>query len=212
MRTSTWLRLADGWSLFWLLTGAVGVLVATSVLAVGGTDGLRLGIRETARTSLVLFLLAFTASAAVQLAPNGWTRWQRRNRRMLGLAFATSHFLHLGLLVGLASVDTALFWSLTNPTTIATAGLAYVFIAAMAATSFPRSAALLGPRAWRVLHWAGSAYVWISFAVAFGKRVPLDAAYALPVALLLGGLALRIAARAGTGSPGLMRFRPRPGG
>ena len=40
-------------------------------------EGVRLAIRATARTSLVLFALAFTASAMVELLPSGATHWQR---------------------------------------------------------------------------------------------------------------------------------------
>ena len=106
--------------------------------------------------------------------PSEATRWQRRNRRYLGVSFAVSHFIHLGAILALASVDRALFWKLTNITTIVLAGTAYLFIAAMAATSFDRTAAWLGPRKWRLLHLLGGWYIWISFAIAVGKRVPLE--------------------------------------
>ena len=51
-------------------------------------------IRFTARTSLLLFCLAFSAAALARLWPNAWTRWQRRNRRYLGVTFAASHGIH----------------------------------------------------------------------------------------------------------------------
>ncbi|MBX9823823.1 MAG: hypothetical protein K2Y27_02390, partial [Xanthobacteraceae bacterium] len=103
--------------------------------------GVRLAIRATARTSLVLFALAFTASALAELIPTEATRWQRRNRRYLGVSFAVSHFIHLGAILALAALDRELFWKLTNVTTIVLAGTAYLFIAAMTATSFNRTAA-----------------------------------------------------------------------
>ena len=40
-------------------------------------EGVRLPIRATARTSLVLFALAFAAGAMVELLPSDATRWQR---------------------------------------------------------------------------------------------------------------------------------------
>ena len=148
----------------------------------------------TARTSLVLFVLAFTASAMVELLPSEVTRWQRRNRRYLGVSFAVSHLIHLIAIVSLASVDKALFWKLTNINTIVLAGTAYLFIAAMAATSFDRTAAWLGPRKWRLLHLLGGWYIWISFAVAVGKRVPLDRFYWPMAALVLAAGLMRLAA------------------
>ena len=40
-----------------------------------------------------------------------------------------------------------------------TSGIGYAFIIAMAATSFDRSAAAIGPRAWRILQYFGATAV-----------------------------------------------------
>ena len=183
----------------WRLTGTLALLLAGMALfflaAHGGDiEGVRLVIRATARTSLVLFALAFTASAMVELVPSDFTRWQRRNRRYLGVSFAVSHLIHLVAIVALAGLDNALFWKLTNIGTIVLAGTAYLFIAAMTATSFDRTAAWLGPRRWRLLHLLGGWYIWISFAVAVGKRVPLDRFYWPMAALVLGAGIVRLVA------------------
>lgn len=82
-------------------------------------------------------------------------------RRYLGVSFAVSHFIHLARIPALAALD----WKLTRVTTIVLAGTAYLFSAVMAATSFDRTAARLGPRKWRLLHLIGGWYIWISFAV-----------------------------------------------
>jgi DMSO/TMAO reductase YedYZ heme-binding membrane subunit len=183
----------------WRLVGVLSLLLVAMTgwfLASHGGDveGLRLAIRATARTSLVLFVIAFTASALADLLPSEVTRWQRRNRRYLGVSFAVSHFIHLGVILALASVDQALFWKLTNLSTIVLAGSVYLFIAAMAATSFDRTAAWLGPRKWRLLHLIGGWYIWISFAVAIGKRVPLDRFYWPMAALVLAAAIVRLIA------------------
>lgn len=183
----------------WRLTGVLSLVLAAMALYLLGlhdwdVEGIRLVIRATARTSLVLFVLAFTASAMVELVPSEATRWQRRNRRYLGVSFAVSHLIHLGAIVSLALLDRGLFWKLTNIGTIVLAGAAYVFIAAMAATSFDRTAAWLGPRKWRLLHLVGGWYVWISFAVAVGKRVPIDSFYWPMAALVMAAAVVRLAA------------------
>jgi hypothetical protein len=183
----------------WRLTGVFSLLLtamAIYLLSVQGWDaeGIRLVIRATARTSLVLFVLAFTASAMVELLPGEATRWQRSNRRYLGVSFAVSHLIHLIAILSLASIDAVLFWKLTNIGTIVLAGTAYLFIAAMAATSFDRSAAWLGPRRWRLLHLLGGWYIWISFAVAVGKRVPTDRFYWPMATLVLAAGIVRLAA------------------
>ncbi|OFW98916.1 MAG: hypothetical protein A3D94_08250 [Alphaproteobacteria bacterium RIFCSPHIGHO2_12_FULL_66_14] len=187
--------MTNGWRLVGILSFLVAAMAAGLVVSHGGdVEGIRVAIRATARTSLLLFVMAFTASALAELIPGAATRWQRRNRRYLGVSFAVSHFIHLGAILALASVDQALFWKLTNISTILLAGTAYLFIAAMAATSFNRTAAWLGPRKWRLLHLVGGWYIWISFAVAVGKRVPLDRFYWPMAALVLAAAIVRLIA------------------
>lgn len=181
----------------WRLTGWLSFLLAAMAVAFlwiqgGDVEGLRLVVRATARTSLVLFVLAFTAAAMVELVDNDFTRWQRRNRRYLGVSFAVSHFIHLGALVALARMDQELFWKLTTPANIFLAGAAYVFLAAMTATSFDRTAAWLGAGRWRLLHLIGGWYIWISFAVAVGKRIPQGPVYWAMMALVLAAGIVRL--------------------
>lgn len=183
----------------WRLCGVLALLlVGMSLYLAAGqgwdVEGLRLVIRATARTSLLLFLLAFTASAQIRLAPSELTRWQRRNRRYLGVSFAVSHFIHLAVLIALANIDQELFWKLTNIANVAFDSAAYLFIAAMTATSFDRTAAWLGPRKWRLLHLVGSWYVWLIFLVAVAKRVPLGPIYWAMLALILIAAGLRVVA------------------
>jgi methionine sulfoxide reductase heme-binding subunit len=182
----------------WRLTGVLSLLLVAMAAAIllvhPDVEGLRLVIRSTARTSLVLFALAFAARALFDLAPGSLTRWQRLNRRYLGVSFAASHAIHLVALLALARIDGALFWTLTNPATIALAGTAYVLLAAMTATSFDRTAAWLGPRRWRLLHLIGGWYIWISFAVAVGKRLPGGPIYWTMMTILLAVGVVRLIA------------------
>lgn len=64
----------------------------------------------------------------------------------------------------------------------------------MTATSFDRTAAWLGPREWRLLHLIGGWCIWISFAVAVGRRVPFDAFYWPMAVLVLATGAVRLIA------------------
>ncbi len=158
------LRHLKGWS----LVRTSLLLIAAFALTIlwhndFSVDGVRMVIRMTARTSLLLFLLAFTASAAFRLWPSRWTRWQRANRRYLGLSFAGSHGLHALAITAFARMDPALYHSRVKLATYVLSGLGYVFIVAMAFTSFNRTAAWVGPRAWKALHVVGSYYLWLSF-------------------------------------------------
>jgi DMSO/TMAO reductase YedYZ heme-binding membrane subunit len=188
-------RILNGWPLLGVLSLALLAMAAGLVLGHRlDVEGIRLAIRATARTSLVLFALAFSAGALFTLWPNGWTRWQRRNRQYLGLAFAVSHAIHAAAIVAFATLDPVAFHQTSMAGSIVTGGIAYLFIVAMALTSFDWSAAWIGPRAWRALHWTGGYYILISFIVTNGKRIGTSPFYALPVVLMLAILALRIVA------------------
>jgi DMSO/TMAO reductase YedYZ heme-binding membrane subunit len=181
----------------WRLTGVMASVILLVALAVvvwhqGDVEGIRLVIRFTARVSLVLFSLAFTAAALARSLPNVWTRWQRRNRRYLGVSFAISHSVHLMAIIALVRLDPLLFASLTNPEIIISGSIVYLFIAAMTATSFDRTAAMLGPRAWRLLHTIGGYYILLTFANAFGRRAMQDGFYLPFAAVVVLVLAIRV--------------------
>lgn len=193
MMTITGKGALSGW---WLMAVIAVLLLAmvAAIVAVKGieVEGMRLAIRMTARTSLALFLLAFTASATARLFPSAATLWQRANRRYLGVSFAVSHLIHGVAIIRLAVIDPPLFDQLTSVTSFIAGGLGFVAIALLAATSFDRAAKALGRRGWVWLHRVGVWYLWLSFTVNFGKRIPGYQGYWLPVTLLLLALVLRI--------------------
>ena len=160
----------------------------------GPVEGVRLALRLTARTSLALFLLAFTASALSHLFPAPFTRWLRANRRYIGVSFAISHFVHAAAIIALAQLDYDLFRQITTTGAYIGGGLAYLFIVLMTGTSFDRTAALIGRHIWLWLHTLGMWYIWLSFALNFGKRIPGNPLYLLPVALLVTAVLIRLLA------------------
>lgn len=183
---------ATPWAVFGWISLLLLLMAAAILALMPDVQGLRQLIRATARTSLVLFVLAFTASAQWRLWPGAWSRWLRAHRRQVGLSMAVSHALHAAAIAGFAWMAPADFMARTSPGSLVSGGLAYAFIALMAATSFDRTAAWLGPRAWRWLHWSGMYYLWLSFMVSFGKRLPQSGGYALPLLVLAAALALRL--------------------
>jgi methionine sulfoxide reductase heme-binding subunit len=173
------------------------VAMVALLLAVHGSgeEGIRVVIRATARTSIVLFSLAFAASSLWKLRRGPWTRWLIRERRYLGLSFALSHLLHLLAICALYD------WSLSRlvnegaPATLIVGGIGYVFIAAMAATSSDAAFAWLGARRWRLLHLTGGYWIWMVFFASYAPRSVQSPLYAPFTVLLLLALGLRIAAR-----------------
>lgn len=174
----------------------VAVLALAGVYAAatsaGAEEATRSIIRQTARLSLLLFTAAFAASSLLRLWPNDATRWMLRNRRWLGLSFALSHFVHLGAILALLQIDPD--FAIDGPT-IVFGGAAYVFIFALAATSFDAAVARLGKQRWRRLHATGTYYIWLLFILSYGPRALSSPAYVPPALLLLAALGLRLAAR-----------------
>lgn len=179
------------WWAFWLIAAAVtAITVGAMTTQPPGVPAIRLAIRVTARTSLLLFCTAFAASALAGWWPSAATRALLRYRRQIGLGFAFSHALHLAAIIFFARVAPGQFHAMTNWITYLGGGLAYVLIAAMAATSFDRTARWLGARRWRLLHGPGGYYVWLIFANSYAKRALHDPFYRpmlalLPVALIV---------------------------
>src|SRR5215831_244740 len=118
----------EGWRLFALLALALTALcIWISGMRGFEVDGMRMVIRFTARTSLLFFCLAFSAAALARLWPNAFTRWQRRNRRTLGVTFAASHALHAVAILAFAQIDPAGFASATSLASYIFGGIGYAF-------------------------------------------------------------------------------------
>jgi methionine sulfoxide reductase heme-binding subunit len=150
-----------------------------------------MAIRATARTSSILFLSAFVASALARIWSSGHTAWLLKNRRYLAISMAVSHTYHAIALTGLWFVTSG-----TSPKFEFLAMLGYVFLIAMtvtSVTSFHRPAAFLGQRAWKILHTTGMHYFWLAFTLEFSLKISQSTLIYLPfVILLILGIMLRL--------------------
>lgn len=187
----------------WAITGWNAVaLVAMSalVLAAAGTgeDGVRMLIRATARSSALLFLIAFLARPARQLWRTNATAFAIKNRRYFGVSMAVSHLIHGIAIVWLLSVFPSAYQ--VNATTLVGGGLGFVFIAAMAATSSDAAFKALGRARWQLLHRTGVWYLWFVFAFTFvpDAQYGWDATHTLAVAAFAAAPLVRAAAYAKT--------------
>lgn len=186
---------------------AAGVaLVLAACVSYGWNEtGTQLAARYTARFSALLFVVVFVSRPLFNLWRTDFTRDLLRRRRQLGLGFALAHGIHLLAIVAFFIASGAWFGSGDIP-----AGLTYLFIALMAVTSNDASVRRLG-RWWKRLHRTGIWAIFLTFSIAYGGRVfggygetgetpagsvPAGwyAAHATVFALLMGGLALRLAA------------------
>lgn len=192
-------RSTDAWE-GWSIVGAVAIALILGVTVEAMTaatpaDGVRGIIRMTARFSFALFALAFTASAAWHFWPNACTRWQMRNRRHLGVAFALSQTVYVVALFSLSRIAPIELAAETNVATWIIGALAYLFTVLMAMTSFDSTVQLVSPRVWSALHTTGSYYIWLIFASYYFSRATIIPAYIPAAALVAFILILRLAAR-----------------
>jgi hypothetical protein len=179
---------ARAWTRGPRLTLVLGAALVTMVAALLGATGwpeagLRLILRATARTSLVLFLAAFLASTLRRRWPSAATTWLLQNRRYVGLSFATSHLLHLLAILALRDAFPQTFADL-SAVTLVVGGGGFVVVALLAATSSDAAVRRLGVRTWTRLHRAGLYYLWVVFTFTY-LRTSLPLAALLVVALVL---------------------------
>jgi sulfoxide reductase heme-binding subunit YedZ len=196
-RTNRWINgwILVGWCALVLSAMALGILAAEGA----GEDGVRGVIRATARTSLVLFLLAYIASSLRRTWRAPATAWLLRNRRQAGVSFAVSHGLH-GVAIGaLWDGWPEVYAANVSPGALYGGLVGYAFIAAMAATSSDRAVAWLGPVHWRRLHRTGIHVLWAIFFLTYVPMAllqpSLHAALLATAVLAAGGLRLVVYAR-----------------
>ncbi len=157
------------------------------VLYAGFEDLVRFLIRETAYISTTFFLLAYFARPLRDTFAPDVGRRLVQVRRQLGLAAALAHTVHFGVVVALfrftgESVDLV---------TLIFGGLGFVMFWLLALTSNSASVRMLGAN-WKRLHRFGIHYIWIIFMQTYLGDVLNQPVYWLFVALLAGGLVLRI--------------------
>jgi DMSO/TMAO reductase YedYZ heme-binding membrane subunit len=186
-------RAPQGWIIVAYVAAGLSAIFAVELAILGtGEDGIRQVVRTSAQTSVLLFSAAFAASSLYQIRRSSFTRWLFANRRYVGVSFGVSHYIHLAALVALGAVSQPFVDGL-NAVTLVGGGMGYVFLTAMVATSFDRTAAMLGRRWWGRLHKVGAYYLWFIFFQSYLPRMLMTSiAYMPAVALLVGTLGLRL--------------------
>ena len=102
---------------------------------------MRVGVRATARTSMLLFSGIYVASALERLRPSLLAHWLARNQRYLAFALGVSHAAHALFLWRLFARDDVPF----DAAGAAGGLVGYAFLSALLATSnaparkYPRS-------------------------------------------------------------------------
>lgn len=152
---------------------------------------IRLGLRITARISLLFFAGAFAGGAANTLWPSSTTAWLNRNTKGLLLGLATSHSLHLVGIFVLAWTLGPRFLQEVGWVGIIGGALVYLLIYAVVISAFVP----LGFLSWRRFQSVALYLIWFVFAIAFvgGGAIHRSWLY-LPFAVItVAALLIRIA-------------------
>jgi hypothetical protein len=179
----------------WMAASFLVGLVIVLVIRMGAGPGERvdMALRATARWSFLLFWLASAGGALATLFGSRFQALARRARDF-GLAFASAHLAHLGVVAWLYVSD--------NPparSTLIFFGIAAIWTYVLAILSIKRLSAGLNPRVWRTVRTLGVEYIGLAFLTDFAKHPfqggVLDVANYLPfLALAIAGPVLRLAA------------------
>jgi sulfoxide reductase heme-binding subunit YedZ len=153
-----------------LLTAITVVIGAMCTALLASTGDPHDVIIWTARTSLVLFALAYVARPANALWPSPTTKWLLRERKWLGDGFAVSHMYHLAAIIAYAYAEWDRFIGDRTKSTLL-AVVAYFFVFAMVITSIDRVRKAMSKRAWNALHLTGMHLIWIVFVGSYAKRL-----------------------------------------
>ncbi len=151
-------------------------------------ESTRQAIRISARIAVVLFSMAFGASALHWFVKHPFTWWMRMNRKYLGVSFAILHLIHLCFLLILQQNFHPVF-NMAKTISLLGGGLAYVFLIVMLLTSFQRFSKYLSPKNWTILHTAGGYWIWFIFIRSYWKRAMTESEY-IPIVVMLVGMVL----------------------
>jgi hypothetical protein len=175
---------------------ASAVAIAIVVLMVKGVaeSGIRSALRVTARWSYLWFWLAYAGGALAVLFGSTFRGLAQRGREF-GLAFASAHLVHVGLVLWLYHIIQRP--PLTGSLLIVF-GVGIVWTYLLALLSIPYISGMMGPTVWRIVRTVGVEYIAIVFFYDFAKssihgiRDIVD--YVPFLALAIAGPLLRLAA------------------
>jgi hypothetical protein len=147
----------------WMAAAFLVGLVIVLVIRMGAPPGERvqMALRATARWSFLLFWLASAGGALATLFGSRFQALAHRARDF-GLAFASAHLAHLGVVAWL-------YISEDPPprSTLIFFGIAAIWTYVLAILSIKRLSARLNPRVWRTVRILGVEYIALAFLTDF---------------------------------------------
>lgn len=153
------------WHCVPLFAFIVALGLTAVVLASNGTngEGIRRALRLTARFSFLLFWCAYASGSLAALWGSRF-RAMARYGREFGLAFASAHSIHLGLVIWLYQISAAPPLS-DAMATFFSVGLLWTYLLAL--FSIQRLSGMLGAKLWRGMRLVGLEYIMLAFQADF---------------------------------------------
>lgn len=157
-------KVINGWNLFWLITAPVSIAISLTMARadLSSADGVSSMIQLSVRCAVPLLFLAFAASSLQAVFPGPFSRWLSRNRKIIGLCFATAMAWQLTFILWLVGIHTEYYVNDVYVLSDVVEGVVgYVFLIAMVLTSFKFGRSRLTPKQWRLLHTTGIYWLWV---------------------------------------------------
>ncbi len=157
------LKALNGWNLYWLIVIpiSIAVLFKMTTVDLSSPRGVSSMIQFSVRSSIPWLYLAFAASSLLVVFPGQFSRWLLRNRKNIGLCFASAMawqlFFILWMVIGYWDYYIAQPSSLTD---LISQVPGYLLLFAMVLTSFRHWRNKLTARQWRILHKVAIYFIW----------------------------------------------------
>ena len=151
------------WNLFWLITGPISAVMVFSLMRadLSRAESVSSMIQLSVRCAVPWLYLAFAASSVHVLFAGQLSRWLLRNRKYIGLCFASAMGWQLLFILWLVGIHSDYYiaevYVLRDVIEGATG---YLFLVGMTLTSFKFGSKYLKPKQWKLLHKSGIYFVW----------------------------------------------------
>ena len=156
-------KLVNSWSLYALIVipMCIAAVIGMTRVDLSSPLGVSAMIQFSVRLAVPWLFIAFAASSLAAVFPGSFSRWLLRNRRIIGLCFATGMawqlFFILWMVIG--------FWDYYIEEAYSYFDLAeqlpgYLLLIAMTVTSFRFGRSKLSARQWKILHKGVIYFIW----------------------------------------------------
>ena len=181
-------KLINGWKLFWLVAAPISLVMVLAMtrLDLSRAETVSSMIQLSVRCAVPLGDLVFAISSLQVVFPGTFSRWLIRNRKYIGLCFATAMGWQGFFILWLVGIHTEYYVREVYVFSDVVEGVfGYAFLIAMVLTSFEFGRRHLTPRQWKLLHRSGIYWLWIyAWSVYWfnlfyyeGPAVPIDYIY-----------------------------------